>query len=69
MDADTLIEQAYVARRITQGRANIHKRNEVGKLPAWPYGFPNRMPYFFSVLENLVEQRTCRVAPSIHLDG
>ncbi|HEX6778758.1 MAG TPA: hypothetical protein VF099_11195 [Ktedonobacterales bacterium] len=51
MDADAFIEQVYAARRITQGRANIRKRAEVGKNPAWPAGFPNRMPYFFSVLE------------------
>jgi hypothetical protein len=51
MDADAFIEQVYAARRITQGRANIRKRAEVGKNPAWPNGFPNRMPYFFSVLE------------------
>ncbi|HLW02412.1 MAG TPA: helix-turn-helix domain-containing protein [Ktedonobacterales bacterium] len=52
MDADAFIEQVYAARRITQGRANIQKRAEVGKNPAWPAGFPNRMPYFFSVLED-----------------
>ena len=51
MGADAFIEQVYAARRITQGRANIRKRAEVGKNPAWPDGFPNRMPYFFSVLE------------------
>lgn len=51
MDADAFIEQVYAARRITQGRANIQKRAEVGKNPAWPDGFPNRMPYFFSILE------------------
>ena len=51
MDADAFIEQVYAARRITQGRANIQKRSEVGKNPAWPDGFPNRMPYFFSMLE------------------
>jgi hypothetical protein len=51
MDADAFIDQVYAARRITQGRANIHKRAEVGKNPAWPDGFPNRMPYFFRVLE------------------
>jgi transposase-like protein len=51
MDADAFIAQVYAARRITQGRANIQKRAEVGKNPAWPDGFPNRMPYFFSVLE------------------
>ncbi len=50
-DADAFIEQVYAARRITQGRANIRKRAGVGKNPAWPDGFPNRMPYFFSVLE------------------
>jgi hypothetical protein len=52
MDADTFIAQVYAARRIIQGRANIQKRAEVGKNPAWPDGFPNRMPYFFSVLED-----------------
>ena len=52
VDADAFIEQVYAARRITQGRANIQKRSEVGKNPAWPDGFPNRMPYFFSVLED-----------------
>jgi hypothetical protein len=51
MNADTFIEQVYAARRITQGRANIQKRSEVGKNPAWPDGFPNRMSSFFSVLE------------------
>ena len=51
MDADAFIAQVYAARRITQGRANIQKRAEVGTNPAWPDGFPNRMPYFFSVLE------------------
>jgi len=51
MNADTFIAQVYAARRITQGRANIQKRAAVGKNPAWPNGFPNRMPYFFSVLE------------------
>ncbi len=51
------IEQVYAARRSTQGRANIQKRAEAGKNPAWPNGFPNRMPYFFSVLENLLGQR------------
>ena len=51
MDADAFIQQVYEARRITQGRANIRKRAEVGTNPAWPDGFPNRMPYFFSVLE------------------
>ncbi|HLW00610.1 MAG TPA: hypothetical protein VKT82_18275 [Ktedonobacterales bacterium] len=39
------------ARRITQRRANIQQRAEVGKNPAWPDGFPNSMSYFFSVLE------------------
>jgi hypothetical protein len=58
IDADAFIEQVYAARRITQGRANIQKRSEVGKNPAWPDGFPNRMPYFFSVLENLLGQPT-----------
>jgi transposase-like protein len=52
MDADTFIQQVYEARRITQGRANIQKRAEVGKNLAWPDGFSNRMPYFFSVLED-----------------
>ena len=52
MDSETFIEQVYAARRITQGRANIQKRAEVGKNAAWPDGFPNRMPYFFSVLED-----------------
>jgi hypothetical protein len=51
MDAEAFIEHVYEARRITKGRANIQKRSEVGKNPAWPDGFPNRMPYFFSVLE------------------
>jgi transposase-like protein len=51
IDAESFIEQVYEARRITKGRANIQKRAEVGKNPAWPDGFPNRMPYFFSVLE------------------
>lgn len=51
MDVDAFIAQVYAARCITQGRANIHMRAEVGKNPAWPDGFPNRMPYFFSVLE------------------
>ncbi|HLW03612.1 MAG TPA: hypothetical protein VKT82_33505 [Ktedonobacterales bacterium] len=57
MDADVFIEQVYAARRITQGRANIRKRAEVGKNPAWPDGFPNRMLYFFSVLEDLLGLR------------
>jgi DNA-binding transcriptional ArsR family regulator len=52
MDADAFIAQVYAARHITQGRASIRKRAEVGKNPAWPDGFPNRMPYFFSVLED-----------------
>jgi hypothetical protein len=51
MDANAFIAQVYAARRITQGRVNIRKRAEVGTNPAWPNGFPNRMPYFFSVLE------------------
>jgi hypothetical protein len=59
-DADAFIEQVYAARRITQGRANIQKRAEVGKNPAWPNGFPNRMPYFFSVLEDLLELKDQR---------
>lgn len=54
MNADAFIEQVYAARRITQGRANIQKRAEVGKNPAWPDGFPKRMPSFFRVLENLL---------------
>jgi hypothetical protein len=60
MDADTFTEQVYAARRITQGRANIHKRAEVGKNPAWPNGFPNRMPYFFSVLEDILELKNAQ---------
>lgn len=68
MDADAFIEQVYEARRITKGRANIQKRAEVGKNPAWPDGFPNRMPYFFSVLENLLGQRGCQRESSIHPD-
>jgi hypothetical protein len=51
MDADAFIEQVYAARRITQGRANIQKRAEVGTTSAWPDGFPNHMLSFFSVLE------------------
>jgi hypothetical protein len=75
MDADTFIEQVYAARRITQGRANIHKRAEVGKNPAWPDGFPNRMPYFFSVLEEhlglkmpkvYAEAKTLTVSERLH---
>jgi hypothetical protein len=54
IDAEEFIEQMYEARRITKGRANIQKRSEKGKNPAWPDGFPNRMPYFFSVLEDLL---------------
>ncbi|HEU5367042.1 MAG TPA: hypothetical protein VFU69_01205 [Ktedonobacterales bacterium] len=54
MDANAFIEQVYAARRITQGRANIRKRSEVGTNSAWPDGFPNRMPYFFSVLEDIL---------------
>lgn len=45
------IEQVYATRRFTQGRANIQKRAEAGKNPAWPDSFPNRMPYFFSALK------------------
>jgi hypothetical protein len=60
MDADVFIEQVYAARRITQGRANIRKRAEVGKNPAWPNGFPNRMPYFFSVLEERLGLKAAR---------
>ena len=51
VDAEVFIEHLYAARNITQGRANIQKRSAVGKNPAWPAGFPNRMPYFFRVLE------------------
>jgi len=47
-------EQVYEARKNTQGRASIRKRSEVGKHPAWPDGFPNRMPYFFGVLESIL---------------
>ena len=54
MDPDAFLAQVYAARRITQGRANIQKRSKVGKNPAWPNGFPNRMPYFFRVLEDLL---------------
>ena len=69
MDADAFIQQVYAARRITQGRANIRKRAEVGTNPAWPDGFPNRMPYFFSVLENLLAQRAGKgERPAILLD-
>ena len=35
------IEQIYAAQRNTQGCANIQKRAEVGKHPAWPDGLPN----------------------------
>lgn len=51
IDADAFIEQVYNARRITKGRANIQKRSEVGKNPAWPNVFPNCMPSFFNVLD------------------
>ncbi len=54
VDAEAFLERMYEARKITKGRANIQKRAEVGKNPAWPAGFPNRMPYFFSVLEDLL---------------
>jgi hypothetical protein len=54
MDPDAFLAQTYAARRITQGRANIQKRAAVGKNPSWPHGFPNRMPYFFRVLEDLL---------------
>lgn len=54
MDPDAFLAQVYAARRITQGRANIQKRSKVGKNPAWPAGVPNRMPYFFRVLEDLL---------------
>jgi hypothetical protein len=54
IDAEEFIEQMYEARKISKGRANIQKRSEKGKNPAWPDGFPNRMPYFFSVLEDLL---------------
>ncbi|HEU5198920.1 MAG TPA: helix-turn-helix domain-containing protein, partial [Ktedonobacterales bacterium] len=53
-DPDAFLAQVYAARRITQGRANIQKRAAVGKNPSWPHGFPNRMPYFFRVLEDLL---------------
>jgi hypothetical protein len=54
LDTATFIERLYAARRITQGRGNIRKRVQVGTNRAWPAGFPNRMPYFFSVLEQLL---------------
>jgi transposase-like protein len=60
MDAEAFIGQIYEARRITKGRANIQKRSEVGKNPAWPNGFPNRMPYFFSVLEDILGLKVAR---------
>lgn len=63
MDADTFIEQMYEARKITKGRGNIWKRPE-GKNPAWPDSFTNRMPYFFSVLENLLELAACQPTQS-----
>ncbi|HEY7123515.1 MAG TPA: helix-turn-helix domain-containing protein [Ktedonobacterales bacterium] len=54
LDTATFIERLYAARRITQGRGNIRKRSQVGANRAWPAGYPNRMPYFFSVLEQLL---------------
>jgi hypothetical protein len=54
IDAEAFIEQMYEARSITKGRANTQKRSEQGKNPAWPDRFPNRMPYFISVLEDLL---------------
>lgn len=60
MDAEAFIAQMYEARRITKGRANIQKRSEQGKNPAWPDGFPNRMPYFFSVLEDVLGLKEAR---------
>ncbi len=60
VDAEAFIGQIYEARRITKGRANIQKRAEVGKNPAWPNGFPNRMPYFFRVLEDILGLKAAR---------
>lgn len=60
MNADAFITQLCAARRITQGRANIQKRSEVGKNPAWLDGFPNRMLYFFSVFEDILRLKEAR---------
>jgi hypothetical protein len=54
VDNATFVERLYAARRITQGRGNIRKRSQVGASRSWPPGYPNRMPYFFSVLEGLL---------------
>ena len=49
---------AFIAQGLQPGAspkcANIQKRSEVGKIPAWPDGFPNRMFYFFSVFEDIL---------------
>lgn len=60
MNAAAFIEQMYAAQRITQGHANIRKRAEVGKNPTWLDGFPNCMPYFFSVLEGILGLKEAR---------
>jgi hypothetical protein len=54
LDAETFIKQLYEARRVTQARANIRKRSHAGENLAWPTGYVNRMPYFFSVLEDVL---------------
>ncbi len=64
IDADAFIEQMYEARKITKGRANIQKYTKKGKNPAWPDGFPNRMPYFFSVLEDRLGLKDAQVKTS-----
>lgn len=48
MNAGAFIEQVYAALRINQGRANIQKRAEVSKNPAWPDGSPTACPLSFA---------------------
>jgi hypothetical protein len=54
VDTEAFIRHLYEARRVTQARANIRKRSHVGENSVRPTGYVNRMPYFFSVLEDVL---------------
>jgi hypothetical protein len=52
LDEDTFAELLYDARGVAQRKGNIARAATDGS----PQGAKNRMPYFFSVLEGLIDE-------------
>ena len=52
LDDNTFVEMMYEARKVAQGKGNITRDATDGS----PQGTKNRMPYFFTVLEGLLEE-------------